>query len=362
MVFNGTTRETVRRTRSLANWHVAGDNQERPSVNSVAGVDTWCSCEDASMRCRLPFARLVLILSVAMTGLVCPVAAEDDPDAGYTVRLFVAKSDGTESKPLISDPLITSQGSPSWSRDGRLIAFDGWRKGQTGSSSMIFVVKSDGSELRELIQGAMPSLSPQGHRIAFSRYSQGRGIWIMSSEGPDAGLVQLDESGWGTDWSPDGTRIAFTKHEGGQANLVVFSLVEGTRTSLFSGNAERFRQIYWNFAWSPDSRSIAFKGVREDGKPVVSVVNADGASKGLKTVVTSDTLPALSYFPDGRLLFSRPCAERSNLPQLFTVDPSRDEMPVLLSNLPAGHSCQDSAPSPSGEFLAYIRKKPEPAK
>ncbi len=288
-----------------------------------------------------------------------PTKAEDF-DAGYTVRLFVAKSDGSDPKPLIRAPEITSQGSPSWSRDGRLIAFDGWGKTESGGGAAIFVVNPDGSNLRRLTEGAMPSLSPQGHRIAFSRYSLGRGIWIMSSNGPDEELVQIDEEGWGTDWSPDGTRIAYTKYDGSGANLSIFNIVEGTRSLVFAPNESPYRQIYWNFAWSADSQTIAFKGTRKDGKAELAVVQAEGASKGLKTVATGDMLPAVSFFPDGRLMFSQAWSERENRLQLLTVDPAKEGPPQLLPNLPPELIYSDSCTSPKGDFVIYARKKPTP--
>jgi TolB protein len=289
-------------------------------------------------------------------------AVEADPDAGYTVRLFVAKKDGSEPKPLLNDPAITSQGSPSWSRDGRLIAFDGWGKGVNGSNASIFVVNPDGTNLRKLTAGAMPSFSPRGNRIAFSRYSGKSGIWIMNSDGPETELVQIDESGWGTDWSPDGSRIAYTKHDQAGANIAIVNIVEGTRSMVFQEGSP-YRQIYWNFAWSPDSKTIAFKGTTKGGRAEVGVVDAEGADKGLKTVVEGETLPALCFHPDGRLMFSQPFAARGNQLQLLTLFPTKDDPPQLLPGLPPEFVYSDSCTSPDGEWVIYARKKaPPPAK
>lgn len=303
-------------------------------------------------------------VAAMMGGLRGAMAADEaapasDPDAGYAVRLFLAKGDGSEPKPLVEAPQIAHQGSPSWSRDGRLVAFDGWGRVRGNSDSAIYVVNPDGTNLRRLVDGMMPSLSPQGHRIAFSRSSQGRGIWIVNTEVPDEELIQVDESGWGTDWSPDGSRIAFTKSSGNQANIAIFNIVEGTRSEVFPPGESPYRSIAWNFAWSPDSKMIAFRGIREGGKAELAVVNADGTGEGLKTVVAGEVLPAVSFFPDGRLMFSQAWKERENRLQLLTVDPTKEAPPELLPNLPLGFIYSDAAPSPTGDFVIYARKKAE---
>ncbi|MCC7419446.1 MAG: hypothetical protein IT428_04155 [Planctomycetaceae bacterium] len=63
--------------------------------------------------------------------LSAAVQAQDAPKADeseeFTTRIFVSNIDGTEMKPLTDLPEIQAQGSPAWSQDGSMIAFDGWR-------------------------------------------------------------------------------------------------------------------------------------------------------------------------------------------------------------------------------------------
>src|SRR5688500_16682397 len=117
--------------------------------------------------------------------------------------IYLCKPDGSDMKPFVDLPDYRSQGSPAWSQDGKLVAFDAWRPklGERNSDSKIVVCNADGSNPRVLGDGAMPSFSPRHNRIAFSRYSPNYGVWVMSSEGPDKELVLLDESGWSADWS-----------------------------------------------------------------------------------------------------------------------------------------------------------------
>ena len=191
-------------------------------------------------------------------------------------RIYIGQPDGSGMKPLLELPDYTMQGSPTWSQDGTLIAFDAWRPklGETSNDSKIIVVNADGTNPRVLGDGAMPSFSPRHNRITYSRYTPNYGVWVMSSEGPEKELVLLDEEGWGADWSPDGKQIAYTVFAE-PANLVVFDLVEGEKVKLFEEGKSPYSSFFWNFAWSPDGRHIAFKGQRTDGgKSEVAIIDA----------------------------------------------------------------------------------------
>ena len=63
--------------------------------------------------------------------------------------------------------------NPSWSPNGRLIAFDSNAKSPTALDHDLFVIRPDASGLRRLTSGPAvdedPSWSPDGTRIAFTR-------------------------------------------------------------------------------------------------------------------------------------------------------------------------------------------------
>jgi TolB protein len=298
------------------------------------------------------------------------LCAAELPLAAGESRIFLANIDGSDMKSLADLPHYTIQGSPTWSADGKRIAFDACRTGESTDRTQIVLVNADGTNPRILSDGAMPSFSPKGHRIAFSRYGENRGVWVMSSEGPQKELVLLDEEGWSADWSPDGTRIAYSKRTAGGDNLVIFDLIEGTSTTLFKEGAEPYTTVYWNLLWSPDSRQIVFRGTRSNDQIEVAIVDARGSEYGLRTVLLEKGNRITNNFawsPDGtRLLVSFVCPERQNRPQLYATNPRLpDNGQPQRFELLAGQNPDlintGMAFSPDGKRLAICSRKPKPA-
>ena len=203
---------------------------------------------------------------------------------------------------------LSSGAAPSWSPDGRRIAFV--RYGGYGStSSEILVVNADGSGERELTRNAAastfaPVWSPEGRRIAFVGERDGnREVYVMNADG--SGQRRLTRNP-GRDiapvWSPDGRRIAF------ESNWQVYVMnADGSGQRRLTRNGAR------NFApaWSPDGQRIAFErriGREKYGRCSwcgrasrfeVWVMNADGSGARM---LAQDAAMQPSWSPDGRKL------------------------------------------------------------
>ena len=163
-----------------------------------------------------------------------------------------------ESKLLFTLPDFQNAASLAVSPDGSHVAFDATFPGEAiTSDTQIFIASLDGASIRSVGRGTMPSWSPEGKRLAYSRYSPTKGVWIARAEGADAQL--LDESGWSAQWSPDGRMIAYTRLKNGQPDLVVYDIVEDEFFRVFEGRENPFQQISGNFSWSPDGMQLVFK-------------------------------------------------------------------------------------------------------
>ena len=115
-------------------------------------------------------------------------------------------SDGSNPRRLTYDSAW--DGYPSWSPDGRHIAFASERDG----NGEIYVMGSDGSNPRRLTYrwaaDGLPSWSPDGRHIAFASERDGNGeIYVMELREPSSGGTPLDEGDSPSTALPDGVVI-----------------------------------------------------------------------------------------------------------------------------------------------------------
>jgi len=302
------------------------------------------------------------VLAIAMSDSVA--RADDFPDTPQKT-LFVMNADGTDLRLLVRPEGFDSAGSPSFTSDGTMIAFDAWNRaaGQSGNQARIYVVNADGTGLKDLGDGCMPTWSPRGQRLCFCRYEP-HGVWVMRDDGSERQL--LDAQGWGAQWSPNGHMIAYTKSDAAGQTIAVYDLVEDDYFTLWSDlkRGERpYSQIYWNMTWSPDSTRLCFKGTSSDGNQ---------EQIGLLTVLKRPTESKLRYagvhyadfawHPDGkRIVFTKTSPERKRQ-QLYEFNPDNDDEPTLVAGQPADRQNMDVCWSPDGNRLVFASMGVAPPK
>jgi Tol biopolymer transport system component len=184
---------------------------------------------------------------------------------------------------------------PSWSPDGKKIAFVSYRNGH----SDIYIMNADGSDQTRLTDNPArdvePSWSPDSRKIVFASDRDGNfEIYTMNADGSSQTRLTDNSVKDGTPfWSPDGTRIAFLSFIDGNMDIYTLNTDGTDQTRLTDHPAPDLQP-----SWSPDGHKIAFISAR-DRNSEIYVMNADGSDQTrLTDNPTMDLYPAWS--PDSK--------------------------------------------------------------
>ncbi|MGD0167617.1 MAG: hypothetical protein ABSC51_10090 [Gaiellaceae bacterium] len=147
-----------------------------------------------------------------------------------------------------------SSGWPTWSPDGRYIAY-----ATGGYASHISVISAAGGRVRRLTNGSgqRPAWSPNGKTIL---YRSSAGFSVIPARGGKSRLLRSDDGAYGAAWSPDGSRIAFT--HGLIGDRFAFSF--GSTLYVMHSDGSHVRRLLGHScnpgtpAWSPDGKQLAF--------------------------------------------------------------------------------------------------------
>ncbi len=183
--------------------------------------------------------------------------------------LDVAKSATDPTQP-VTQPVLLRTGDeryPSYSPDGTQIAFRGdLDLAEPSGDEEIYVMNADGTNVRQLTSNAdfdsAPSWSPDGKRILFERAPAGtftpgteaqeKDLYVMHADGTHVRRLTdspgLDE---GPEFSPDGTKIAFSSARDGQQEIYVMN-ADGSNPRKLTDNPARDE--------SPDWQALPFDG------------------------------------------------------------------------------------------------------
>ena len=82
---------------------------------------------------------------------------------------------------------------------------------QTSNGGTIYLMNADGSGLRSLTAGFEPALSPDGQQVAFTRWEDQKGLWVINVDGSNEHLVIGADRARSPTWTPDGKSILFER-------------------------------------------------------------------------------------------------------------------------------------------------------
>ncbi len=210
-----------------------------------------------------PDGRLISFISYGslLKGEVFPDLYLADAETGERQARLVKSTTNSDFEQL---RFIYSQ--PSFSPDGRQLAFTG----QRGGKDVLYLLDVQRRRVIRRIEPPVsqvlnPSFSPDGRQIVFSGLSGGvTDLWIVNTDG--SGIRQLNTDMHGDahpQWSPDGRTIAFASDRGPDTDFDVLRFgkfhislmdVESGRVTVLPGQDG----LNINPQWAPDGRSLIY--------------------------------------------------------------------------------------------------------
>jgi Tol biopolymer transport system component len=183
--------------------------------------------------------------------------------------LWRSKVDGTERAQLVGGPLYSNH--PSWSPDGKSIAFEGRTPGHAPRA---YAIRFDGGTIEDVIpdhddaEQSTPVWSADGASIAVALNVTAvpgsnvpRGIFIADWKSRRSRMLPGSEGFTTPVWSPDGKYLTAKTYD--ERGLMLYDANRQKWTELASGTALSGRPL-----WSKDSKYLYIQDLLEPGEPV----------------------------------------------------------------------------------------------
>lgn len=231
-------------------------------------------------------------------------------DATGNLRLGVYQRSSATTSNLTEDPGV-AEDSPSWSADGKRLAFQSNRSGNYD----IWVKNFDDGSLQRVasnVHASRISISPDATRLAYFEYSR------LSLIDPGAGTItKLDDSSDGNflAWSPDSAQVTFVSYRSGGPRVYTADAATRQSVELTGYDANGFALP----AWSPDGSRLVYLSYESDGSTSLRQAGQQGEQATL-LVQLRGNVSCLNWRQNGEIVvLAEQIAHRVRLKGSFIV-------------------------------------------